>query len=599
MQVTFLTLAYIISVNSNIIADSGGPCGVDDYSGSDKSFGARFGDQGYLDCVSEVRKNLITATAAASMVGTFVMGGFANLPLALAPGMGLNAYFTYNVVGYYGSGSVPYKDALTAVFIEGWIFILLSITGARQLLIKLLPKTLSLSMATGIGLFLAHIGLQASEGLGVVTADGATLVTLGGCDVDYRAHPYYIRPNETSYATVCPADPTSFTADGVALPNLPAPGPNYQCIGGHKLHGAATWLGIAGFAIMVILMSRGFRGAIIVGVMFATIIAWIPGHGASYLGNTSNLPGGIGGTGPSRWSYFKKVVAAPTLDKTGLAFNFPGLGTGEVWIALVTFLYVDFFDTTGTLFSMANFINNFIPGMSLPSLQSLHACFIDDNKNFPRSVQAYCADGLAIVVGSMMGTSPCTTYIESATGIQSGGRTGVTALVVCFYYFLCLFFAPILASIPVFATGPALILVGALMMINVVKIPWEDILHAVPAFLTIVLMPLTYSIAYGVIGGLVAYIICSFTRKALDWGSAHTNGAFGTHNVKEDIEGPRTRERTNHLHPIVKPTKSMELPPDIPVNELEEMDIKMAAAERHPIEMSTAHDDSAHRTSPV
>lgn len=579
--VTFLTLAYIISVNSNIIADSGGPCGPDDYTGADKSFKARFIDEGYKDCVSDVRKNLITATAAASMVGTFCMGGFANLPLALAPGMGLNAYFTYNVVGYYGSGSVPYKDALTAVFIEGWLFILLSVTGARQALIRLLPKTLSLSMAAGIGLFLAHIGLQASEGLGVVTADPATLVTLGGCDVDYRVPGYFIPPAETSFDAIC-TNPTSFTDDGAPLPNLPAPGSNYQCVGGHKLHGATTWLGLAGFLLMVVLMSRGFRGAIVVGVLFSTIIAWIPGHSASYLGKTSNLPGGIGGDGDSRWAYFKKVVAAPTLDKTGLAFNFAGMKTGDVWIALITFLYVDFFDTTGTLFSMANFIDNFIPG------------FLNDDKSFPRSIWAYCADGFSIVVGSMMGTSPCTTYIESATGIQSGGRTGVTAIVVCFYYFLCLFFAPILASIPVFSTGPALILVGALMMVNVTKIPWEDILHAVPAFLTIVIMPLTYSIAYGVIAGLISYILCSFIRKGLDWLSDRTNGAFGRHAIKENIEGPKMEERTNHLKPHRMEKAASGFDPNY------ELDPKMAAIhDPVPMEQELAHgpgkqDDSAH-----
>jgi AGZA family xanthine/uracil permease-like MFS transporter len=266
---------------------------------------------------------------------------------------------------------------------------------------------------------------------------------------------------------------------------------------------------------MCVLMSRNFKGAIIVGILFTTIIAWIPGHGGSYLGKTSNLPGGIGGTGPARWDYFKKVVAAPTLSKTGAALNFSGMGSGDVWVALITFLYVDFFDTTGTLFSMARFIDGYIPG------------FIDENKNFPRSIFAYCADGISIVVGSLMGTSPLTVFIESATGIREGGRTGITALTTGFCFFISMFFAPLLASIPVFATGPALILVGALMLANAAKIDWQDINKAVPAFLTIVVMPLSYSIAYGVIAGIVSYTLLQCTAKALDFLSDHTNGAFG------------------------------------------------------------------------
>ncbi|EIE24456.1 hypothetical protein COCSUDRAFT_14437, partial [Coccomyxa subellipsoidea C-169] len=519
--VTFLTIAYILSVNSNIVAETGGTCSSNDctvtavlmpseflkppytyiqmqeaLSGPLKGqFQCRFDgpdgtNPGYKACTDEVRKNLVTATAASSLIACAIMGFAANMPLALAPGMGLNAYFTYNVVGYYGTGNVTYQEALAAIFIEGWIFIILSLTGVRQGLIRhdpsplarlcshacrMLPETLARAMSAGIGLFLAFIGYQASEGIGVVGGNGATLVSLGGCNVDDRIYPYYI----ADPSSVCtPADP------GGPIPNLPPAGTSYECLT-NKMHSAPMWLGLGGLAIMTILMARNVKAAIIVGISVTTIIAWLPGQGSSYLGHTSNIPGGIGGTGPARWAYFKKVVAVPSLSKTGAVLSFSNFNSGSLWIALITFLYVDFFDATGTLFAMANFLNNFIPG------------FVDDKHNFPGSIAAYCSDGAGIVIGSLMGSSPLTVFVESATGIRSGGRTGLTALMVSFWFFVALWFTPIIASIPVYCTGPALILTGALMMVNITMIDWNDVNKAVPAFITISIMPLTYSIAYG------------------------------------------------------------------------------------------------------
>ncbi|CAL8467446.1 g6984 [Coccomyxa elongata] len=476
---------------------------------------------GYKACTDEVRKNLVTATAASSLIACAIMGVAANMPLALAPGMGLNAYFTYNVVGYYGTGNVSYQEALAAIFIEGWIFIILSLTGVRQGLIRLLPETLARSMSAGIGLFLAFIGYQASEGIGVVGGNGATLVSLGGCSIDDRIYPYYI--SDTS--TVCtPAQP------GGTLPNLPPAGTAYECLT-NKMHSAPMWLGLGGLAIMTILMARNVRAAIIIGISITTIIAWLPGHGASYLGSTSNIPGGIGDTGPARWAYFKKVVAVPSLSKTGAALSFSNFNSGSLWIALVTFLYVDFFDATGTLFAMANFVNNFIPG------------FVDEKNNFPGSVAAYCSDGAGIVIGSLMGTSPVTVFVESATGIRSGGRTGLTALMVSFWFFVALWFTPIIASIPVYCTGPALILTGALMMVNITKIDWNDVNKAVPAFITISIMvvfnslfwPLTYSIAYGVIGGVIAFVIAHVAKLVLEWVAAKTGCCTGANSPPVEL----------------------------------------------------------------
>ncbi|KAK9847251.1 hypothetical protein WJX84_005524 [Apatococcus fuscideae] len=493
--VTFLAMAYIISVNANILSDTGGPCSQADCTnpGPACTLPGTL-DAGYNTCVDEVRKNLITATIVSSMVSCLIMGVGGNMPIALAPGMGLNAYFTYNVVGVNGTGNVSYKTALTAIFIEGWIFIILSITGVRGKLISLLPKTLTLSMSAGIGLFLAFIGLQGGQGLGVVADDEATLVTLGGC------------PFDAQFSTQLQTDLTG------SLPPLNSTA--YYC-NGQKMHSATMWLGISGFIIMCVLMSRGFKGAVIVGILFVTFIAWIPGHAASWLGTKSQLLGGVGGTGAARMAYFKKVVAVPNLSRTGAQLDFGGLKEGNAWLALITFLYVDFFDTTGTLFSMANFVGTYVPG------------FVNEKKQFPRQIYAYCSDGLGIVVGSLCGTSPVTCFIESATGIREGGRTGVTALASCGWFFVALWFTPLLASIPVYATGPALILVGALMMINVVKIDWADVNKAVPAFLTIAIMPFTYSIAYGVIAGVISYIIAQLCKLILDKLEAAFTGYFG------------------------------------------------------------------------
>ncbi|KAK9909947.1 hypothetical protein WJX75_009918 [Coccomyxa subellipsoidea] len=513
--VTFLTIAYILSVNANILSDTGGPCTSNDCTGPDKSFACRFTDPGYQACVDATRKSLITATAASSLLGCVIMGVAANMPVALAPGMGLNAYFTYNVVGYYGTKNVSYQEALAAIFIEGWIFVLLSAVGVRQKVISYLPRTLALAMAAGIGLFLAHIGYQGSQGIGLVVGDGATLVTLGGCSVPSQVHPYYI--DDTT--SVC-------TPQGnTPLPNLPPQGPNYECPT-WKLNSGPLWMGMGALAIMSILMSRNFKGAIIAGIAITTIISWIPGHAASYLGPSSGILGGIGGDGESRWEYFRNVVAVPSIKQTGGALSFSNFSNGDLWLALITFLYVDFFDATGTLFSMANFINNFIPG------------FVDPKtNNFPGSTMAYCSDGISIVIGAVMGTSPVTVFVESATGIREGGRTGLTAIMVAFWMFVALWFTPIIASIPTYCTGPALILTGALMMINVTKIDWNDINKAVPAFLTISIMPLTYSISYGVITGVVSFVLLHAIKWACDKLSARTNGAFGYCTPPQSPEG--------------------------------------------------------------
>jgi AGZA family xanthine/uracil permease-like MFS transporter len=350
-----------------------------------------------------------------------------------------------------------------------------------------------LATAGGIGLFLAFIGLQGSEGIGLIGYNSATLVTLGGCPLQNRVYQYSIA--NTTTGAICANNPDT----GLLEANLGPPSSSYMCQG-KRLHNASLWLGVSGLAFMVLLMGRRFKGAIMVGILFVTFISWIPYHGATYFGEASQIKGGV-----ERFEYFKNVVAVPDARKTTLAWSFAAFGRSELWVALITFLYLDFLDATGTLFSMATMLSQRIPG------------FVNDkDKTFPRQLFAFCVDGIAIVIGSLLGCAPLTVYIESASGIREGGRTGITAIVVAAGFFISLFLTPLIASIPPFATGPALILVGAMMMENLIDIDWADVRQAVPAFITIVVMPLTYSIAYGVIAGVCSYLLLYAANFGLD-----------------------------------------------------------------------------------
>ncbi|WIA38688.1 hypothetical protein OEZ86_001993 [Tetradesmus obliquus] len=492
--VTFLTTCYILAVNAGILSDSGGNCSDADCTGPKAGQpGCRFDDAGFQSCVQEVRRSLITATAASSLMACFLMGAIANLPLAVAPGMGINAYFTYSVVGFYGTGMITYQQALAAVFIEGWIFILISLTGVRGKLVSLVPKSIMLATAGGIGLFLAFIGLQNSNGIGLITYNSATLVTLGGCPRENRIYQYSIA--DPSPEAVCKTNPDT----NAMMANLGPASYTFMCKG-KRMHLATMWLGICGLAFMVLLTGRRVKGAIMYGILFTTFMSWIPGHAASFLGDNPQVPGGA-----ERFEFFRKVVSVPDARKTTLAWSFDAFHKSELWVALVTFLYLDFLDATGTLFSMASMLNHRIPG------------FVDEKtKAFPNQLFALCVDGIATVIGSLLGCAPLAVYIESASGIREGGRTGITALTVAFGFLVSLFFTPLIASIPPFATGPALVLVGAMMMENVVDIDWADVRQAVPAFITIVTMPMTYSIAYGLIAGLCSYLVVYLGNLIMD-----------------------------------------------------------------------------------
>ncbi|NBC31821.1 MAG: NCS2 family permease [Alphaproteobacteria bacterium] len=374
---TFLTMAYIIFVNPSILADSG------------MDFDAVF-----------------VATCLAAAVGTLIMGLYANYPIALAPGMGLNAYFTYGVV--LGMGH-PWQVALGAVFISGVLFIILSILPVREAIINAIPNSLKMAISAGIGLFLAIIGLSNA---GIIADHPATLVTIG--------------------------DLTQWPAILAGV--------------GFVAAGALTALRVPGALVLAIL-----------GVSALGIIL-----GVSEFQGIASLP--------------------PDPSPTFLQLDIAGaLEVGLVTIVFA-FLFVDLFDTAGTLVGV-----------------SARAGFLDDQGRLPRLRQALLADSGASTVGAMLGTSTTTCYIESAAGVNAGGRTGLTSVTVAVLFLLALFLAPLAGSIPAYATAPALLFVACLMARGFTMIDWDDVTEYAPALVTAVSMPLTYSIAHGIAFGFITY----------------------------------------------------------------------------------------------
>lgn len=400
-------------------------------------------NQEYMSCVYQVKLDLIMGTAIIAMISSIFLGLAANLPIGLAPGMGLNAYFTYTVVGYHGSGNVSYETALAAVFIEGILFLALSIFGIRQWLARIIPMSIKIAMGCGIGLYLCFIGLQTSAGIGLVTLDKSTLVGLGAC------------PKE------------ALSAEGV-------------CQFGRMTSGT-TYMGLLGLLIMGILLLYRVRGAILISIIFIAITSWPRNSSVTYFPHTVS--------GDMMFDFFKNVVSVHKMDHVLGKFNFD-LSGKDIWIALITFLYVDIMDTTGTMYSMANY-----------------GGFTDKAGDFEHSTYAFMTDAVAVSISACFGSSPCTAFVESGAGISEGGRTGITAISVGFGFFVSIFFSPIFASFPPWSTGPALIVVGSMMLSGVRNINWDYPGDAIPAFITLAVMPFTYSIAYGVIGGIFSYIL--------------------------------------------------------------------------------------------
>nr|WP_198983597.1 NCS2 family permease [Herbaspirillum sp. ASV7] len=373
---TFLTMAYIIFVNPSILGDAGMP-----------------------------KDSVFVATCVAAAVGTLIMGLYANYPIGLAPGMGLNAYFAYAVVKGMG---FPWQAALGAVLISGCLFLVVSVLRIREVIIKSIPSSLRTAIPAGIGLFLAIISLKSA---GIVAANPATFVTLG------------------------------------------------------DLHQPAPVMAIIGFLVIVALDRLKVRGALLIGILLVTVLSFLFG------GN-----------------HFSGIFAAPpSIAPTFLQLDIKGaISMGLLNVVLVFFL-VELFDATGTLMGVAT-----------------RAGLMKEGK-MARLNKALMADSTAIVAGSLLGTSSTTAYIESAAGVQAGGRTGLTAVAIAVLFLLCLFIAPLAGVVPAYATAPALFFVACLMLRELVHINWDDTTECVPAVITALVMPFTYSIANGLALGFISY----------------------------------------------------------------------------------------------
>jgi AGZA family xanthine/uracil permease-like MFS transporter len=445
-------------------AASGGTCVCEPSKGFEDPFCLNSDNPSsaaYEACVQEVNRDLITATAAVSALTSFCMGIFANMPIALAPGMGLNAYFAYQVVGFHGQGQVPYRLALTAVFVEGLIFVALSILGLRQWLARSIPSSLKIASGAGIGLYLTLIGLTYSAGIGAITGGVSQPLELAGCVEELQ-------------------DANGF------------------CTGG-KMRNPTLWLGIfCGGIFTALLMMYRVKGAIIAGILLVSIISWPRDTPVTFFPHTPD--------GDDRFNFFKKVVTFHSIQHVLVAqdWNITGEHAGQFALALITFLYVDILDCTGTLYSMARFCG----------------AIDEETGDFEGSAVAYMIDAFGITIGSLFGSPPVTAFIESGAGISEGGATGITACVTGLCFLISLFFAPIFASFPSWATGCTLILVGAMMARACTDINWCYIGDSIPAFLTMAVMPFSYSIAYGLILGIISYAILN----TVAWGLAKASG---------------------------------------------------------------------------
>ena len=403
---SFLAMAYIIAVNPSILSAAGMPAGA-----------------------------IVTATCISAVIGCLIMGFYAKLPFGLAPGMGLNAFFTFSVV--IGMG-ISWEVALTAVFVEGIIFILLSLFKVREAVVDAIPINLKYAVTAGIGLFIAFIGFN---GAGVIIGNPDTMVAMGQV-------------------------------------------------------GPKMLIAMVGLCIIVILEKKKVKGSMLVGIVVSTLLAWgyalINTEAAASMG--IYLPNGI----------FKFESIAPIAGKVNFSYLTSPQHVFNFITIVFTFLFVDFFDTVGTLIGVASRAN-----------------MLDKKGRVPNAGKALMTDAIATTAGALLGTSTVTVYVESATGVEEGGRTGLTAITIGALFFVAMFFSPIFVAVPACATAPALIYVGYLMLTSVLKIDFSDITDAVPAFLIIALMPLTYSIGDGLTIGVLAYVILNilhniFTKNKKD-----------------------------------------------------------------------------------
>lgn len=400
---TFMTMAYILAVNPSILGATGMDTGA-----------------------------IFTATALASAIGSFCMALFANLPFVLSAGMGLNAYFAYTVV--LGMG-YSWEVALTAVFVEGIIFIILSLTNVREAIFNAIPASLKVAVSVGIGLFITFIGLQNAH----IVVDGSTLVGLFSFNGSVKAG--------------------TFQSEGITVV-----------------------LALIGLLITAFLVIKNVKGNILLGILITWVLGIICQLTGLYVPNAeagfySLIPGGI---------ISAPASVAPTLFK----MDFSAIASLNFVVVVFAFLFVDIFDTLGTLIGCATKAN-----------------MLDKEGKLPGIKGALMADAVGTTVGACLGTSTITTFVESSSGIAEGGRTGLTSVVSGLLFILALFFSPVFLAIPSFATAPALIVVGFFMMQSVAKINWSDMLEAIPAFICIFAMPFMYSISEGISFGVISFVV--------------------------------------------------------------------------------------------
>ena len=400
---TFMTMAYILAVNPSILGATGMDTGA-----------------------------IFTATALASAIGSFCMALFANLPFVLSAGMGLNAYFAYTVV--LGMG-YSWEVALTAVFVEGIIFIILSLTNVREAIFNAIPASLKVAVSVGIGLFITFIGLQNAH----IVVDGSTLVGLFSFNGSVKAG--------------------TFQSEGITVV-----------------------LALIGLLITAFLVIKNVKGNILLGILITWVLGIICQLTGLYVPNVeagfySLIPSGI---------ISAPASVAPTLFK----MDFSAIASLNFVVVVFAFLFVDIFDTLGTLIGCATKAN-----------------MLDKEGKLPGIKDALMADAVGTTVGACLGTSTITTFVESSSGIAEGGRTGLTSIVSGLLFILALFFSPIFLAIPSFATAPALIVVGFFMMQSVAKINWSDMLEAIPAFICIFAMPFMYSISEGISFGVISFVV--------------------------------------------------------------------------------------------
>ena len=413
---TFMTMAYILAVNPSILSATGMDSGA-----------------------------VFTATALAAFIGTLLMAIFANYPFALAPGMGLNAYFAYTVV--LGMG-YSWEYALTAVFAEGIIFILLSATNVREAIFNAIPQNLKAAVSVGIGLFIAFIGLQNAE----IVIGGSTLLQLFSVD----------KYNEVNGVSA------SFNDVGITV-----------------------LLAIIGIIVTGILVVKNIKGNILWGIL----ITWLLGIICQFTGiYVPNVDLGFYSLLPN----FSNGLSIPSLSPIFCKLDFSGIFSLNFIVILFAFLFVDLFDTIGTLIGV-----------------SAKADMLDENGKLPRIKGALMADAVATTVGAVIGTSTTTTFVESASGVSEGGRTGLTSVTTAILFGLSLFLSPIFLAIPSFATAPALVIVGLYMLTNVTNIDFNDMSEAIPCYVCIIAMPFFYSISEGISMGVITYVALNLiTGKA-------------------------------------------------------------------------------------